>query len=87
MGSALGDAGAAGAAGTAGTARAAAAAGALVERFDRRGTETFELFRSEFGRNSVRINKFRKNLSEIQNFQFFNIFKNIRLEKIRPEGQ
>ena len=28
---------------------------ALVERFDRRGTEPFELFRSEFGQNSVRI--------------------------------
>ena len=27
----------------------------LVERFDRRGTEPFELFRSEFGQNSVRI--------------------------------
>ena len=26
--------------------------GALVERFDRRGTEPFELFRSEFGQNS-----------------------------------
>ena len=24
----------------------------LVERFDRRGTEPFELFRSEFGQNS-----------------------------------
>jgi len=27
----------------------------LVERFDRRGTEPFELFRSEFGQNSFRI--------------------------------
>ena len=27
----------------------------LVERFDRRGIEPFELFRSEFGQNSVRI--------------------------------
>ena len=27
----------------------------LVERFDRRGTEPFELLRSEFGQNSVRI--------------------------------
>ena len=27
----------------------------LVERFDRRGTEPFELFRSECGQNSVRI--------------------------------
>ena len=26
--------------------------GALVERFDRRGIEPFELFRSEFGQNS-----------------------------------
>ena len=29
-----------------------AAAGRWVERFDRRGTEPFELFRSEFGQNS-----------------------------------
>ena len=28
---------------------------ALVERFDRRGTEPFELFRSEFGPNWVKI--------------------------------
>ena len=26
-----------------------------VERFDRRGTEPFELFRSEFGQNSLKI--------------------------------
>ena len=28
---------------------------ALVESFDRRGTEPFELFRSEFGQRCVRI--------------------------------
>ena len=28
---------------------------AWVERFDRRGTEPFELFRSEFGQNSFKI--------------------------------
>ena len=27
----------------------------VVERFDRRGTEPFELFTSEFGQDSVRI--------------------------------
>ena len=32
-----------------------AALATLVERFDRRGIEPFELFRSEFGQNSVRI--------------------------------
>ena len=30
-------------------------AGAWVERFDRRVTEPFELFRSEFGQNSFKI--------------------------------
>ena len=29
-----------------------------VERFDRRGTEPFELFRSEFGQNSFKIQEF-----------------------------
>ena len=33
----------------------ASGVGTLVEGFDRRGTEPFELFRSEFGQNSVRI--------------------------------
>ena len=40
------------------------AALALVERFDRRGTEPFELFRSEFGQDSgifVRIHQKLKN--------------------------
>ena len=32
---------------------------ALVERFDRRGTEPFELFRSEFGQNSWNQNSVR----------------------------
>ena len=40
----------------------------LVERLDRRGTEPFELFRSEFGQNSVRIKeillKFIRNSSK-----------------------
>ena len=30
----------------------------VVARFDRRGTEPFELFRSEFGQNCVRIRTF-----------------------------
>ena len=30
----------------------------LVERFDQRGTEPNELFRSEFGQNSCKIQKF-----------------------------
>ena len=30
----------------------------LVERFDRRGTEPFELFRSEFGQNTCKIKEF-----------------------------
>ena len=32
-----------------------------VERFDRRGTEPFELFRSEFGQNSWNRKKTTKN--------------------------
>ena len=31
---------------------------ALVERFDRRGTESFELFRPEFAQHSVKIQEF-----------------------------
>ena len=31
---------------------------AWVERFDRRGTEPFELFRSEVGQNSFKIQEF-----------------------------
>ena len=33
-------------------------AAALAERFDRRGTEPFELFRSEFGQNYIGIQEF-----------------------------
>ena len=36
---------------------------ALVERFDRRGTEPFELFRSEFGQNSWNPEKTMKSHS------------------------
>ena len=43
----------------------------LVERFDRRGTEPFELFRSEFGQNSVRIKEIL--LEFIRNSESFNI--------------
>ena len=35
-----------------------AAVAAWVERFGRRGTEPNELFRSEFGQNSVKIQEF-----------------------------
>ena len=48
---------------------------ALVERFDRRGIEPFELFTSEFGQNSFKIQefsleKFNIKISEIS-FKFF----------------
>ena len=36
----------------------ATATSAWVERFDRRGTELFELFRSEFGQKSFKIQVF-----------------------------
>ena len=42
---------------------AALAAAPLAERFDRRGTEPFELFRSEFGQNSWNRKKTTKNLN------------------------
>ena len=45
---------------------------ASVERFDRRGTEPFELFRSEFGQNSARIEEIL--LEFIRNSENFNIF-------------
>ena len=38
--------------------RGAVGALAWVERFDRRGIEPFELFRSEFGQNSFKIQEF-----------------------------
>ena len=44
-----------------------------VERFDRRGTEPFELFRSEVGQNSFKIQEFsleNSNISEIFNIKF-----------------
>ena len=40
--------------------------GSSVKKFDRRGTEPFELFRSELGQNSIRI---EQNLLEF-NHQF-----------------
>ena len=43
-----------------------------VERFDRRGTEPFELFRSEFGQNSCKIQEF--SLENSKNSENFNIF-------------
>ena len=54
----------------------------LVERFDRRGIEPFELFRSEFGQRCVRIQEILlefirnpKNLGMLQ-CSMFNIFYN-----------
>ena len=40
---------------------------AWVERFDRRGTEPFELFRSEFGQNSVKIMDFARIYPKFRN--------------------
>ena len=51
---------------------AAAPVAALVERFDRRGTEPFELFRSEFGQNSAIIQEIM--LEFIRNSDIFKIF-------------
>ena len=48
---------------------------AQVERFDRRGTEPFELFRPEFAQHSVKIQEFSLENSKISGN--FNIFKNI----------
>ena len=47
-----------------------------VERFDRRGTEPFELFKSEFGQNSVKIHCFllEKN-KKIQKNRIFQHFR------------
>ena len=45
-----------------------------VERFDRRGTEPNELFRSEFGQNSFKIQEFSifaRNFKKIRKFQHF----------------
>ena len=44
----------------------------LVERFDRRGIEPFELFRSEFGQNSVKIQEC--SLENLKKSEIFNIF-------------
>ena len=43
-----------------------------VERFGRRGTEPNELFRSEFGQNSFKIEEF--SLENSKNSENFNIF-------------
>ena len=48
------------------------AAGALVERFDRRGTEPFELFTPEFGQNSVKIQCIL--LTKIKKIRIINIY-------------
>ena len=52
--------------------RPAVAVQTRVERFDRRGTEPFELFRSEFGQNSCTIQEFSPENSK--NSGNFNIF-------------
>ena len=44
----------------------------LVERFDRRGTEPFELFRSEFGQNSFKIQEFSLENLKISEIIFNN---------------
>ena len=44
----------------------------LVERFDRRGIEPFELFTSEFGQNSVKIQYILLENSKIQDFSIFS---------------
>ena len=44
------------------------AASCLVEGFDRRGTEPFELFRSEFGQNLGTSAKEIKQFRNVQNF-------------------
>ena len=46
-----------------------------VERFDRRGSEPFELFTSEFGRNSVKIQYI---LLLSRKFRKFRIFQHVR---------
>ena len=51
-----------------------------VERFDRRGIEPFELFTSELGQNSVKIQYIL--LENSNNSGFFNIFENINICKI-----
>ena len=44
----------------------------LVERFGRRGTEPNELFRSEFGHNSFKIQELSlENLKKSENFNIF----------------
>ena len=45
-----------------------------VERFDRRGTEPFELFKSEFGQNIIFFQNsgmFARNFKNSENFKFF----------------
>ena len=49
----------------------------LVERFDRRGTEPFELSRSEFGQNSVRIKEIFGRKSEVRVY-FARIYSKFR---------
>ena len=44
---------------------AAGSVDSLVERFDRRGTEPFELFTLEFGHNSFKIQEFSLENSKI----------------------
>ena len=49
---------------------------ALVERFDRRGIEPFELFTSEFGQNSVKIQYIPRKFKNFRDFEF-STFSNI----------
>ena len=50
------------------------AAGTRVERFGRRGTEPFELFRSEFGQNSGIVAKIYQKFLKKSGIIMFNIF-------------
>ena len=54
-----------------------AAARALVERFDRRGIEPFELFTSEFGQNYFKIQEF-----SLENSKFSENFLSSTFSKI-----
>ena len=51
------------------------AASCLVERLDRRGTEPFELFRSEFGQNSFKIQEFSLENSKISENEIQHFLK------------
>ena len=56
----------------------------LVERFDRRGIEPFELFTTEFGQNSFKIQYIFLENSKCQYFSTFSmVFANLRQNFIK----